>query len=66
MACDKIHYTRAKAKEALEKMKDSGRSEIRFYLCPECCCYHLTRQKTAGKPYKRKGRDKFIWRDEVP
>lgn len=46
--CQKRQYrTRAIAQQ--EAARQSRRLPLRFYLCPECCYWHLTRKRQRSK-----------------
>ena len=42
----RIYWTKAEAREAKKHIKDKFRSKQKYYICPLCGWYHLTRSKT--------------------
>ena len=45
----RIYWTKSEAREAKRHIKDKFRSKQRYYVCPLCGWYHLTRSRTNLK-----------------
>ena len=42
----RIYWTKAEAREAKKHIRDKFRSKQRYYCCPHCGYFHLTRKQT--------------------